>query len=130
VSAQFVEAPVPRRLARLAGTLDELLTDARHSGAEQAWVQATLPDVTRPAQAMARLQERFPHTVALVFAPTGGAPERSRVPLEGRSDHAIAVDFVSAVRGAPATDAESALIREACDACVADPDADTVVTAS
>ena len=76
---------------------------------------------------MARLQERFPHTVALVFAPEGDSPERTRVALEGRSDHAIAADFVAAVRGTPATTAEAALLQAACDACAADPDADTVV---
>ena len=130
VSAAFVEAPVPRPLARLTGTLDELLSDSRHAPAERAWVQATLTDAVRPAQAMARLQQRFPHTAALVFAPQGGGPVHSRAPLEGRSDHEIAVDFVAAVRGTPASAAETALIREACDACVADPDADTVVTAS
>ena len=130
VAAEFVDAPVPRRLARLTGTLDDLLADARHTAAEHAWVQATLTDVVRPAQAMARLQERFPHTVALVFAPAGGDPARPRVRLEGRSDQEVAVDFVAAVRGTPATGAETALIREACDACVADPDADVVVSAT
>jgi exonuclease SbcD len=129
VTAEFVEAPVPRRLARLSGTLEELLTATRHTDAEAAWVQATLTDAVRPAQAMARLQERFPHTVALQFAPAGGPARAERVPLEGRSDHAIAVDFVAAVRGAPATDPESALLRAACDACAGDPDADTAVAA-
>jgi len=50
--------------------------------------------------------------------------------MEGRSDHEIAVDFVTAVRGTPATSAETALIMDACDACAADPDADTVVAVS
>jgi exonuclease SbcD len=129
VAATFVEAPVPRRLARIAGTLESLLGDRRHDRAEQAWVQATITDTVRPTQAMARLQERFPHAVSLVFAPEGGGPERSRVALEGRSDHAIAVDFVGAVRGAAATAAEAALLQEACEACAEDPDADTVVAA-
>lgn len=128
VHAQFVEAPVPRPLARLNGTLDDLLTSARHAVAEPAWVQATLTDSVRPAQAMARLQERFPHVVALQFAPAGGPARGARVPLEGRSDHAIAVDFVAAVRGTPATEPEVTLLRDACDAC-GDPDADTAVAA-
>jgi exonuclease SbcD len=129
VSAEFVEAPVPRRLARLRGSLDTLLTDARHAGVEDAWVQATLTDAVRPAQAMARLQERFPHTVALLFAPEGGPAERRPVRVEGRSDHVVAVDFVAEVRGSPATEAESALLRDACDASALDPDADSVVSA-
>lgn len=127
VVAEFVEAPVPRPLARLTGTLEALLTDRRHVAAEGAWVQATLTDPVRPVQAMARLQERFPHVVALAFAPEGATSMRSRVPLEGRSDHEIALDFVAAVRGTPASDDESALLRDACDACCDDPDADVVV---
>jgi exonuclease SbcD len=129
VRAEFIEAPVPRRLARLSGSLDALLTDARHAASQHAWVQATLTDPVRPAQAMARLQERFPHTVALLFAPEGGPAERRTPRLKGRSDHAVAVDFVAEVRGTPATDAESALLRSACDACALDPDADSVVLA-
>lgn len=126
--AEFVEAPVPRRLVRLTGTLESLLHDRRHDVAEDAWVQATLTDVVRPAQAMARLQERFPHAVALVFAPEGLVAAPGRRAVEGRSDHAVAVDFVAAVRGTPATDTEIALLRDACDACVADPDADGLVS--
>src|SRR4051794_24258577 len=72
VTAEFAEAPVPRRLVRLTGTLEDLLGDRRHTVAEDAWVQATLTDAVRPARAMARLQERFPHTVALAFTPVGG----------------------------------------------------------
>jgi DNA repair protein SbcD/Mre11 len=129
VRAEFVEAPVPRPLARLTGTLETLLTETRHTAAEQAWVQATLTDPVRPAQAMARLQARFPHAVALVFAPEGGPVVPERAQVEGRSDHAIAVDFVAAMRGEPADETERTLLQEACDSCAADPDADVVVGA-
>ncbi|HEX7716568.1 MAG TPA: exonuclease SbcCD subunit D [Marmoricola sp.] len=128
VTAEFVEAPVPRRLARLSGTLEQLLADPRYAAAEDAWVQATLTDAQRPVRAMSRLQQRFPHAVALIFSPTGAAPRPERPRLEGRSDHQIALDFVSAVRAVPATSRESALLRDACDACAADPDADTLVS--
>jgi exonuclease SbcD len=129
VTTEFVEAPVPRRLARLTGALEELLTDSRHTDAEAAWVQATQTDAQRPTQAMAPLQQRFPYAVALVFAPEGGLPRPDRRRLEGRSDHEIAVDFVTSVRGAAPTAPEGALLRAACDACTADPDADTLVGA-
>src|SRR3954463_13413333 len=46
--AEFVEAPVPRRLARIRGTLDGLLADPALTGHEDAWVQATLVDDVRP----------------------------------------------------------------------------------
>jgi exonuclease SbcD len=127
--AEFVAAPVPRRLARIRGTLDDLLHDLTLTEHEEAWVQATLTDATRPLQAMERLRSRFPHTLVIGFEPVGG--ERTDVPSaapHGRSDHAIALDFVKAMRGARATDAESALLQTAVDACCEDPDFDVLVS--
>jgi exonuclease SbcD len=125
---EFVPAPVPRRLARLIGTLEELLADPRHDGLEGAWLQVTLTDEIRPAQAMPRLQQRFPHTVSLHFAPVGSAGGTVEARLEGRSDHEITFDFVTAVRGTPADVDESELLREACDCVAHDPDADPVAS--
>jgi exonuclease SbcD len=127
--ADFVPAPVPRPLARLRGTLDELLADPRLEQHERSWVQATLTDDVRPLQAMDRLRRRFPHTLALGFEPAAGAPAGvpTAVP-RGRSDHAIALDFVEQMRGATATEAESALLLAACDACCEDPDVDVLVS--
>lgn len=127
--AEFVEAPVPRRLARIRGTLDELLHDLTLTEHEDAWVQATLTDAVRPLQAMERLRTRFPHTLVIGFEPVGAG--RDRVPVaapHGRSDHAIALDFVEEMRGAPAGEAEAALLRAAVDACCEDPDFDVLVS--
>ena len=44
----------------------------------------------------------------------------------GRSDHDIALDFISDLRGVPATPQESALLGEAVDACCHDPDQDVL----
>lgn len=129
VHAEFVAAPVPRPLARISGTLEQLLADPAHRPAEHAWVQATITDAVRPAQAMARLQTRFPHAVALAFAPVGADAPRERRAVQGRSDHEVAVDFVAAVRGEEATVAERELLQLACDACCDDPDTDVVVGA-
>ncbi len=128
-ASRFLEAPVPRPLARLHGELEELLSAERFTAAEGAWVQAVLTDAVRPAQAMARLQQRFPFAVALQFAPPLAPGERHRLGVEGRSDHQIALDFVAAIRGEPASNAESALLRDACEACAHDPDVDVVVGA-
>ncbi len=70
--ARFVEAPVARPLARLSGTLDDLLTEQRFGVHEDSWVQATLTDELRPVRAMEQLRIRFPHALALRFAPPGG----------------------------------------------------------
>jgi len=129
--AEFVAAPVPRRLARIRGTLDDLLHDLTLTEHEDAWVQATLTDAVRPRQAMDRLRTRFPHTLVIGFEPAGARP--AAVPVaapHGRSDHAIALDFVEAMRGAPATKAEAALLQTAVDACCEDPDVDVLVSAA
>jgi exonuclease SbcD len=128
-STEFVDAPVPRPLARLRGSLESLLADealARHEG---SWVQATLTDDVRPLQAMDRLRARFPHALVLAFEPaSGSAPGAPSARVEGRGDHDIALDFVAEMRGAVATDEESALLRDAFDSCCEDPDLDTLVS--
>ncbi|MFJ9819005.1 exonuclease SbcCD subunit D [Streptomyces sp. NPDC101151] len=123
VTAERVDCPVPRPLARIRGTLDDLLADpglARHEG---AWIEATLTDQVRPADPMARLTERFPHTLSLVFDPER-APDDPEVSyarrLAGRSDQQIAQDFVTHVRGAGPDEQETAVLREAFDAARAD----------
>jgi exonuclease SbcD len=126
----FVQAPVPRRLSTLTGDLEALLTDPRLDDAESHWVQATLTDAVRPARPMERLRARFPHALVLSFAPSGQpSPSVVAEAPRGLSDHQISLEFVEAMRGAPATDHESELLLEACDACADDPDADVLVGA-
>ncbi len=128
--AHFIDAPVPRRLSRITGSLADLLADPALNDREHDWVQATLTDVPRPARAMEQLRQRFPHTLVLQFpAPVTDHATPAR-PATGTSDHAIALDFVRHVRGVEATGAESALLREAFDACCHDPDQDVLVGAA
>ncbi|WP_326696360.1 exonuclease SbcCD subunit D [Streptomyces sp. NBC_01754] len=102
LAAERVDCPVPRRLARLRGRLAALLEDPALERHTQAWVEATLTDPVRPDEPMARLTERFPHTLGLVLEPERAAedPHASYAQrLGGRDDHQIAEDFVSHVRG-------------------------------
>ncbi|MET7683779.1 exonuclease SbcCD subunit D [Streptomyces sp. NPDC005423] len=123
VTAERLDCPVPRRLARVRGTLAELLDDpglARHA---ESWVEATLTDTVRPADPMVRLTERFPHTLSLVFAPERGAddPDLSYARrLAGRGEREIAEDFVTHVRGAGPDEQERAVLQQAFDAVRAD----------
>ncbi|MFJ3640977.1 exonuclease SbcCD subunit D [Streptomyces sp. NPDC090108] len=123
VTAERLDCPVPRPLARVRGTLDELLADPALTPHEDAWIEATLTDAVRPADPMARLTARFPHTLSLVFAPER-APDDPEVSyarrLAGRDDHEIAQDFVTHVRGAGPDERETAVLREAFDAVRAD----------
>ena len=126
-SATWIDAPVPRRLTRLTGTLKGLLSDASLTGREDDWVQVTLTDTRRPARAMEQLRRRFPHTLVLQFPSAAGEGQLPARPATGTSDHAIALDFVRHVRGSRATKAESALLLQAIDACCHDPEQDVAV---
>ena len=116
VRTSTVLCPVPRSLARLRGTLDELLIDPLHATHEDAWVEATLTDPVRPMDGMAQLQRRFPHAVSLLFDPQGdrGVERGSYAErLRGLTDDELVARFVLDVRGTQAEEDELALLREA-----------------
>ncbi len=116
---ETVPCPVPRRLARLRGRLEELLSDRRLRGHETDFVQVTLTDAVRPPDPMRRLRERFPHTLVLEFDPEGGAPTAAgsyAALVRGRDDLEIAAGFYQHVRGRPTDDAEMAWLRHAFEA--------------
>ncbi|TQJ47525.1 exonuclease SbcCD subunit D [Streptomyces sp. NBC_00080] len=123
IDAERIDCPVPRALARIRGPLEELLADPALTRHEEAWVEATLTDAARPADPMARLTQRFPHTLSLVFAPerAPGDPDVSYARrLADRSDQEIAEDFVAHVRGAGPDAREQGVLRDAFDAVRAD----------
>jgi DNA repair protein SbcD/Mre11 len=109
VHAEPVPLPEGRRLAAVRGTFDDLLTSRAHVHAENCWVQATLTDPVLPRDAMARLRQRFPHTVVLLHEPpaTGAAAVRSyRERTRGLDDLDLACRFVTEMTGTPPTAAE------------------------
>jgi DNA repair protein SbcD/Mre11 len=112
---ELIACPVPRPLATLRATLDELLADPRLAGQEDAWVQATITDPVRPADAMERLRRRFPHAVALAFDPQGAldVPGDSYRRLRGLDDEELVERFVADTRGREADDDELGLLRDA-----------------
>lgn len=114
--AEWAELPVPRPLAELTGTLDELLAEPRFAVHEQHWVSAILTDRSRPTDAMAKLQLRFPHCATLEHRPAlvrdagpAGYAERMR----SKTDREIVADFLAHVRGGDgASPEEQLLLRE------------------
>ncbi len=119
-TASFVDAPVPRPLATVRGTLEQLLTERRYETAEASWVQATLTDVHRPREAMDRLRTRFPHCLLIAFDPEGASPTESgpiRDRVVGRADTEILAHFFTDVRGSAPEADEEALLQTACEAC-------------
>ena len=110
-TVERLPTPVPRRVARLRGTLDELLADPRLAEHETAWLEITLTDDERPHAPMDRLRQRFPGVLRLVLdVPAGPAAATYRVAVEGRSDLDVCTAFVDHVRGRAADDDEVALL--------------------
>jgi DNA repair exonuclease SbcCD nuclease subunit len=119
-ATEFVEAPVPRRVATVRGRLESLLHDPRHTHLEDCWLKVVLTDPVRPAEAMMRLRDRFPHALVLGFEPDPGAEGPRRTWTErvaGLTDIEVATGFVADVRGQAADDAETRLLQEAIDCC-------------
>ena len=118
IDASFVPAPVPRPLARLSGTLEDLLADPALSRHERAWVEVTLTDPVRPTGAMDRLRSRFPHALVLGFSSTRSAPGApSSGATQARRDHDVARAFMTELRGEEPSAEEVRLLDAAVDAC-------------
>jgi DNA repair protein SbcD/Mre11 len=115
VSAEWVPAPVYRRLAMLAGHLDDLLSSREHDGRERDFLAVTLTDPVRPEGAMDKLRARFPHILTLEFRPEGATadPRGYRERVAGRDDLAVAAEFVSHVRGGVPSAGECDLLEQA-----------------
>lgn len=123
IAVEAVDLPVPRPLAVVEGTLDDLLGSSKFTPAERAWVHVVLTDPVLPSETMARLRRRFPHAVTLVHEPpidlrehAGGYAERVR----GRTDLELALDFVEHVTGTPADADEQADLAAAMTAVAAE----------
>ncbi len=126
VRAELVPAPVYRRLSVLRGPLTELLGSAAYDRYTGDFVSVTLTDPCRPEAAMDALRARFPHVLVLTFEPEGVRPDerRYRARVAGRDDLAVAAEFVTHVRNAPASEPERRLLAEAFEAVRIGTDAD------
>lgn len=112
-AVQRHDLPVVRGLSQLTGTLDELLTDPRHTAAEVDYVSAVLVDPIRPLDAMRTLQTRFPYAVHMEWQRPEGNPElHYRERVHGRTDMDVAHSFLRDVRSEPNRE-ESAWLEQA-----------------
>jgi len=120
-AAKLLPAPVPRPLRQVRGRLADLLARASTDLADLAgaWVKVVLTDQVRPAAPMERLREKWPHTIALDFAPEGGLTgadaDLARL-AETKDPVDICGSFVEYVAGAPADKAQRAVLREVVEA--------------
>lgn len=114
-SVEWLDLPVPRGLATITGTLDELLTDRAHDPHEGKWVRAVITDVARPLDPMRKLQQRFPHCAMLSFAPSevheSAAPSAAR--RAALSDSEILKEFLVDVRNGEGPSVEELVLADA-----------------
>jgi exonuclease SbcD len=108
----LVPAPVPRALADVSGTLQELLASPAHT---DDWVRVTVTDAARPADLQQRVRAHFPHALVVMHVPAGGAAGASRAVAVGAGSDPldVAAQFVRHVTGAEPTPAEAAVLRRA-----------------
>jgi DNA repair protein SbcD/Mre11 len=125
-SAEFVDAPVYRRLTELTGRLGDLLTATEYDRYTGDFLAVTLTDSARPEAAMDRLRGRFPHVLTLEFKPDGVTADRRGYgeKVRGRDDRDVAAEFVKHVRNTEPTAAERELLDAAFTACRAGAEED------
>lgn len=110
---ELVAAPVPRRLADLRGTFDEI-TGAGAAAHADDWVRVTVTDAQRPEHLVSRIKEVLPHALVVVHEP----PERSgrsgpRTVTAGSDPFEVCCGFVDHVRGGAPDEAEQRVLRDA-----------------
>lgn len=116
VHIETVPTPVPRRLKKLTGDLDDLLSNPALVAHEQDWVWADLTDRRRPEDAMERVRSRFPHAIQLSWQPRIAGDPLAAVDVRIDPTTADPVDvvlsFIEHVTSTAPTDDEAVLARE------------------
>jgi exonuclease SbcD len=112
-TVELIDAPVPRRLAEVTGTLAEIV-DGRHADLADAWLRVRVTDPVHPPHLVARVREALPHALVVLHEPAGRVEGvRSRVVDATTDPLEVAADFVAYATGAPPTEAEALVLRQA-----------------
>ena len=116
---RLIAAPVPRRVAELTGTLEQLLGPAGEAHVAD-WLRVVVTDAARPAELYARVKHRFPYALVVQHRPPAAAGERAHVVVTSARDPLeVAAEFVQHVTAAEPTDAEAGALRAALERVVA-----------
>ncbi|GIG41579.1 exonuclease SbcCD subunit D [Cellulomonas phragmiteti] len=112
--ATLVPAPVPRRMADVTGTLEDLLGPAGEPHVSD-WVRVTVTDPVRPADLFRRVRQRFAHALVVQHRPERPQDAATRpVLVTAAADPVlVAADFVAHVTGARPSAAELQVLRDA-----------------
>jgi exonuclease SbcD len=109
----LIRAPVPRALADVTGTLEDLLGAAGEPYVDH-WARVTVTDDVRPTDLYRRVRQRFGHALVVRHRPADPAPRRrAEAVTTARDPLDVAADFVTHVRGSAPDAAEAAVLRRA-----------------
>lgn len=116
---RLLEAPVPRRLGDVTGTMSELLSRAYDDRTDH-WLRVTVTDDARPEHLWATVTRRFPHALVVQHRParlleTSGASAvtAAQDPLE------VAAQFLHTAGGRAPDEAELDVLRRAYESVLA-----------
>jgi exonuclease SbcD len=110
-STEWLDLPVPRRLAVLRGELEDLLLAPELAEHHGDWVSAVLTDSTRPIEAMRRLQARFKWCAHVEHRPATSVADGLSSYAErvhGKSDDQVLEAFLRHVRSGDGPNEEEA----------------------
>ncbi len=119
-AVEWLDLPVPRRLATLTAPLDELLVDERFAAHVGDWVCAEYTDDLPQRDPLRRLQQRFPHCAKVVHVPATARVRDELTYIErvraARSDRELVEAFLVHVRGGEGTtESEAELLTDVLD---------------
>lgn len=110
---ELIDAPVPRRLTEIRGSLEHVLSSATDEQVDH-WVKIVVTDPAYPVNLHALVRDRFAHVLQLTHEPpmterVGAAP----VVTEAMAPTQVATEFVDFVTGTPAVDVEREVLEQA-----------------
>lgn len=109
-----VEIPQPRGMARLCGSMDELLGNDSLAHRED-FVELVVTDARYPERMHPRLDEAFPFALVKTHQPAdgAGAADARRGDARGRDPLEVMTEFVRKVTGHEPTEGEQAILSDA-----------------
>ncbi len=115
-SVTLVEAPVPRRLAEVRGTLDEVL-GRRFDDRRDHWVRVLVTGRVRPHDLVTTVKKAFPHALEVHFVPEGAdRPLLPGLAREAADPLGVLEEFVTTVRRQAPDDRERLVLQQAYEA--------------
>ncbi|WP_456846418.1 exonuclease SbcCD subunit D [Cellulomonas sp. P5_C6] len=113
VRTSMIAAPVPRRLADVTGTLEDLLGAAGEKHVD-SWARVTVTDAHRPEDLYRRVKQRFPHALVVQHrAAESATTPRAAVITAAHDPLDVAADFLAHVTGHRPSAAEVDVLRRA-----------------